>query len=90
MPMQLVKLDKIVMNKSEEKLIKFSAIVIGIAEAYRDEIFEIFWSDENGFFVKLSKSGIKKIRYDDYKLEDNVLMWVGQQCFCRTNKFKKK
>ena len=64
-------------NTSAENWLKHSAICIGIAEAYRDETFEIFWSDENGFFVKLSKSGMKKIRYTDYKLEDNVLTWVG-------------
>jgi len=39
------------MNTSEENWLKHSAICIGIAEAYTDETFEIFWSDENGFFV---------------------------------------
>ena len=78
MPLQCVKMDGIPMNTSEENWLKHSAICIGIAEAYRDETFELFWTDENGFFVKLSKSGMKKIRYDDYKLDDNVLTWVGQ------------
>lgn len=77
MPLQCVKIDKIPMYTSEENRLKHSAICTGIAEAYRDETFEIFCSDENGFFVKLSKSGMKKIRYEDYKLEDNVLSWVG-------------
>ncbi len=78
MPLQCYKMDKMPMNTSEDNWLKHSAICIGIAEAYKDETFEIFWSDENGFFVKLSESGMKKIKYDDYKLEDNVLTWVGE------------
>lgn len=77
MPMQCVKMDKMAMNTSENNWLKHSALCIGIGEVYRDETFEIFWSDENGFFVKLSKSGIKKLQYDNYKLESNVLTWVG-------------
>ena len=78
MPLQCVKMDGIPMNTSKENWLKHSAICIGIAEAYRDETFELFWTDEKGFSVRLSKSGMKTIRYDDYKLEDNVLTWVGQ------------
>jgi hypothetical protein len=75
MPLQCHKMDMYMI--SEENWLKRSAICIGIAETYKDETFEIFWSDENGFFVKLSESGMKKIRYEDYKLENNVLTWVG-------------
>lgn len=78
MPLQCVKMDKMVMNLSDKNWLKHSALCIGIAEAYKEETFEIFWSDENGFFVKLSKSEMKKIKYEDYDLNDNVLTWVGQ------------
>lgn len=77
-PMQCRKIDKWPSNLSEDVLLKHSAICIGISEKYKDETFEIFWSDENGFFVKLSKSGMRKIKYNDYKLEGNVLMWNRQ------------
>lgn len=79
MPLQCYKMDKMPMNTSEENWLMHSAICIGISETYRDEKFEIFWSDENGFFVKLTKSGMKRIKYCDYKLEGNVLTWVGHK-----------
>ena len=77
MPLQCIKIDKIVMNLTEEDHLKYSALCIAIAEFFRGESFEIFWSDEMGFFVKLSKSGIKRLRYKDYKLEGNILTWIG-------------
>lgn len=76
-PLQCSRIDRMPLNFGEDILLKHSAICIGIAEAYRDETFEIFWSDENGFFVKLNNSGFKRIRYKDYKLDDNILSWVG-------------
>lgn len=75
MPLQCVKIDKIFYT-SEENLIKHSAICIGIAEAYPTENFEIFWSDESGFYIKLSESGMKRIRYENYKIEGNSIIWV--------------
>jgi hypothetical protein len=50
---------------------------MAIAEKYKDETFEVLMTDEKGFFVKLSKSGLWNVEYDDYKLEGNILTWVG-------------
>ena len=66
-PAQCIKIDEVFMGISEENWLKHSAICMAIAEAYKDETFELFWTDEKGFCVKLSKSGMKTIRYDDYK-----------------------
>jgi len=77
MPLQCVKMDGISMNTSEENWLKHSAICMAIAEKYKDETFEVLMTDEKGFFVKLSKSGLWDVEYDDYKLEGNVLTWVG-------------
>jgi len=76
-PAQCIKIDEVFMGISEENRLKHSAICMAIAENYRDETFELFWTDEKGFSVRLSKSGMKIIRYDDYKLEGNILIWVG-------------
>ena len=76
-PAQCIKIDEVFMGISEENWLKHSAICMAIAESYKDETFELFWTDEKGFCVKLSKSGMKTIRYDDYKLEGNILTWVG-------------
>ena len=77
MPLQCVKMDGISMNTSEENRLKHSAICMAIAEKYKDETFEVLMTDEKGFFVKLSKSGLWDVEYDDYKLEGNILTWVG-------------
>ena len=77
MPLQCVKMDGISMNTSEENRLKHSAICMAIAEKYKDETFEVLMTDEEGFFVKLSKSGLWDVEYDDYKLEGNILTWVG-------------
>ena len=77
MPLQCVKMDGISMNTSEENWLKHSAICMAIAEKYKDETFEVLMTDEKGFFVKLSKSGLWDVEYDDYKLEGNILTWVG-------------
>lgn len=78
MPLQCFKMDNIPMSTSQENWLKHSAICVGVAEAYPDEDFEIFWTDVDGFFIKLSKSGMKRIKYDDYILKNNVLMWIGK------------
>lgn len=77
MPLQCIRMDGIPINTDEENWLKHSAICIGIAETYKDETFELFWINEKGFFVKLSKSGFKKITYSNYKLDNNVLTWIG-------------
>ncbi len=77
-PYALKAMDAIPMKTSGENWVKHTAIVLAIAQEYPDETFEIFWTDENGFFVKLSESGINKIRYDDYELNGNILTWIKQ------------
>ena len=79
MPLSCVKIDKIVMDMTKENHLKYSAICVGIAEKYPDETFEIFWSDKDKFFIKLSKSGMKRIILDDYILVDNILTWVHNE-----------
>jgi hypothetical protein len=75
-PFQCVKMDKAPMSK--KNIIKHSALCIAISEAYKDETFEIFWSDENGFFVKLSKNGIKRIKYKEYKIKGNIIKCISK------------
>lgn len=77
MPMRCLKIDRMPVYSSDENWLKHSAFCIAIGEAYLDETFEIFWTSIDGFFVKLSKSGIKKLYYKDYSLENNVLTWIG-------------
>jgi hypothetical protein len=74
MPLQCHKIDTVPF-RDEGLHLKFSAICIGIAERYPDETFEIFWSNSNGFFIKLSESGIKRIVYENYTLIGNKLVW---------------
>ena len=74
MPIQCEKIDAMpILSDGNE--IKRSAIIIGIAECYPDETFEIFYSKNDRFIVKLSKSGMKKIVLDDYKLVGDTLVW---------------
>lgn len=79
MPLQCYKADSYVMGLSEENWLKHSALCMGIAEAYKDETFEIFFSNIDGFYVKLSESGMKRINYTDYELNGNILTWIGKQ-----------
>ena len=75
MPLQCIKNDGMCVT-SEEILLKHTAIRMAIAESHIDETFELFWYSINGFFVHLSKSGIRKICYDEYILKDNVITWI--------------
>ncbi len=72
MPLQCRYIDKLIL-RSEQDEIKASAIVMGIAIAYPDETFEIWLASEKQFFVKLSQSGWKNIKLDNYILNGNVL-----------------
>lgn len=75
MPLNCWKIDSMP-RLSEHEEVKRSALIMGIAETYPKEKFEIFFSSETGFFVKLSESGIKKVTFDDYELTDNTLTWL--------------
>jgi hypothetical protein len=74
MPLQCNRLDRIPISDFETQL-KHSAICIGVAEKYPKETFEIFWTTEAGFFIKLSESGFRKITYENYTVDGNILYW---------------
>lgn len=74
MPLNCIYIDRMIYT-TDENWLKHSAFCIGIAETYPNERFKIYFTTEKGFCVKLSSSGWKGLRYDDYELKDNVLMW---------------
>lgn len=55
-----------------------SAIIVAISEVYPDESFDVSFSDDKGFLVTLEHSGIRTIRYEDYKLDGNTLTFFGR------------
>jgi hypothetical protein len=74
LPLSLRKIDKMVKLDDETTLL-FSAICISLMEKFNGERFEIFWNSSSGFFVKFINSGYYNIRYSDYKLDGNVLLF---------------
>lgn len=52
-----------------------SAIVMAISETYPDETFGIYNVSSKGFHIKLSKSGWKRINYENYSLNGNILTY---------------
>ena len=73
-PLKCYKIDSVPI-RDEELHLKFSAICMAIAETHPDEQFEVFWSDNTGFYVKMSESGFKRIVYENYTLIENKLFW---------------
>lgn len=76
-PQNMWKIDRIIRTLTPENWLKKSALIIGISEAYPNETFEVFNSTDTGFFVQLSNSGKKNIRFNDYELNGNILTWIG-------------
>lgn len=72
-PMTLLKLDRV---HWENQLLQ-SAILVGIAQCYPNETFIVCLSSDEGFSVRLSKSGWIGIRYENYELQGDVLTYVG-------------
>lgn len=77
-PMNLMAIegDFLFFQLDEKTRLLESAIVFAIGMRYWGERWKIFWSNEEGFFIKLSHSGMKRIRYKDYKLEGNKLSYI--------------
>lgn len=73
-PVSCHKIDRAVLLSTENEL-KHSAILNAIAQNYKDEPFEVFWSNTDGFMVDIKGHGFLKIRYNEFKLNDNTLTW---------------
>lgn len=74
-PLNCVHIDKPIFfkNKKLEKL--HSAIVCAIGEHFNPKTFEIYFSTENGFCVRLNNGKWNGIIYKNYKLENNKLIY---------------
>ena len=76
-PLNCIHVDVFTADLSEENQLKRSAIIVGLSEVYKNEKFKIFYNNKDGFVVKLSKSGLRHILYEDYKLDGNTIIWIG-------------
>ncbi len=76
MPLQCIYLDKCIFLDFETELIR-SAIVLGLAQFYTNETFEINFSSKEGFLVSFTNKKIRSIyiEYKKYRVEKNRLIW---------------
>ena len=72
MPLQCTAIDRL---PGKENEVIHSALCIAIAETHPNETFEICLSNEFGFIIQFNDGGMKRLKYSDYELTDDVLTW---------------
>lgn len=61
---------------SRQNSLKKSAILAAISELYPGQTFEVLYESEEKLLIKLSNGEWKSIKYNDYEVENNKILWI--------------